>query len=273
MTVPVLTLSEAVTEKVQPGNAVYLGNFGSQLFCVGYEIIRQELWNLDVVVASGGLLLDQLFGAGAVRSAVFGHCWSPVGPSAAWNFRRLAESGESQVELHEMSLGMLTAALTAGAWNVPFMPFPGLEETGYLREDWSAGYVGLGRSEFGDQQVVRALTPDVAFVHVDRCDAAGNGVIAGPLGEVRAASSAAAETVIVTEEMVSSDEVLSAGITIPGMVVSAIVVEPGAVAPDGAVGRYDRDVSAYEAYVAAASTSEGFEEWRRSLCTGRSRHG
>lgn len=35
----------------------------------------------------------------------------------------------------------------------------------------------------------------------------------------------------------------------------------GAVAPDGALGRYDRDVAAYEDYARKASTVEGFERW------------
>jgi glutaconate CoA-transferase subunit A len=34
-----------------------------------------------------------------------------------------------------LSLGLLTAALTAGAWGVPFMPVPDLPETGYVDED------------------------------------------------------------------------------------------------------------------------------------------
>ena len=88
-----LSLPEAVAAYAPDGARVYLGNFGAQLFCVGHELIRQRRRELDVVIASGGLLLDQLFGAGLVRTATFGHCWSPVGPTPAWNFRRLAESG------------------------------------------------------------------------------------------------------------------------------------------------------------------------------------
>ena len=84
------------------------------------------------MIASGGLLMDQLLGAGVLRSATYGHCWSPVGPSPAWNFRRAAESGDSSVRLHELSLGMMAAALTAGAWDVPFMPVPRAAGTGYV---------------------------------------------------------------------------------------------------------------------------------------------
>lgn len=265
MSRPVMSLTDAVREKVPNGSSVYLGNFGSQLYSVGHEIIRQERKDLDLVLTSGGLLLDQLFGAGVAASASFGHCWSPVGPNPAWNFRRMAEAGDSGVVLHEMSLGMMTAALTAGAWGVPFMPFPGLTETGYVQEDWTSGRIARATSEFGDHLVVKAITPDVAFVHVDRCDTDGNGLIRGPLGEVLTAMAASHEVVLVTEELVDTDHLRESSFNVPGLFVSAIVVQPGAVHPDGAVGRYDRDLDAYEAYTQASSTPEGFEQWRRAL--------
>lgn len=263
----VKSMTDAVAATVHDGSSVYLGNFGAQLFAVGHEIIRQEVRDLDAIIASGGLLLDQLLGARSVASATFGHCWSPVGPAPAWNFRRLAESGDTSVVITEMSLGMMTAGLTAGAWGVPFMPFPGLQETGFVTEGWARERIAVVQTPFGDNLVVQALTPDVAFIHVDRCDADGNGWINGPLGEVLLAASAAKEVVMVTEELVDTAELLTHGITVPGVFVSTIVVAPGAVAPDGAVGRYDRDVEAYTAYTSAAATPEGFERWRAALST------
>lgn len=268
MTRPIMALSDAVAEHVQDGTSVYLGNFGAQLFSVGHELIRQGRHDLDLVVASGGLLVDQLLGAGCARSATFGHCWSPVGPSPAWNFRRLAESGDESVRIAELSLGLMTAALTAGAWGVPFMPFPGLEETGYVTEDWTDGAVAHASTPFGDNLVVRALAPDVAFVHVDRCDRDGNGWINGPLGEVALAAHAASTVVMVAEELVDAADVRARGISIPGVLVSAITVVPGAVAPDGAIDRYDRDVAAYESYVAEAATPEGFARWAAGVRAG-----
>jgi glutaconate CoA-transferase subunit A len=257
----VVSLPEAVNRYVTAGSRVYVGNFGTQLFSVGHEMIRQQVRDIDGVIASGGLLMDQLLGAGVLRSATYGHCWSPVGPAPAYNFRRAAESGDSTVALHEMSLGWLTAALTAGAWGVPFMPVPDLPGTGYVDEDWPDGRSAEVSSPFGAAQVVRAETPDVAFVHVDLADEAGNGVVRGPLGEVLAAAQAARLVVLVAEELTSATVVREVGITIPGLLVSAVVECSGAVAPDGAVGRYDRDVAGYESYAEQAATPEGFAAW------------
>ncbi|MFF0772798.1 CoA-transferase [Nonomuraea wenchangensis] len=264
----VIGLREAVAAHVRPGATVYLGNFGAQLFAVGHEIIRQRRTGLHLVIGSGGILLDQLLGAGVLASATFGHCWSPVGPGPTWNFRRAAESGERPVTLYELSLGLLTAALTAGAWDVPFMPVPGLPGTGYTDENWPNGRTSRVDSVFGPADVVAAIVPDVAFVHVDQADADGNGVIPGPLGETLVAAQAARAVVLVAEEIVDTGTARRAGIAVPGLLTSAVVHRPGAVAPDGAIGRYERDVAAYERYVARAATPDGFADWLAGHVTG-----
>lgn len=258
---PLLTLQEAVAEHASSGSRVYLGNFGAQLFCVGHEMVRQGVRDIDAVIASGGLLMDQLLGAGVLRSATYGHCWSPVGPAPAYCFRRAAEAGDASFTLHELSLGLLTAALTAGAWGVPFMPVPDLPGTGYVGEDWSRGRLDVVTCAFGSSRVVRAEVPDVAFVHVDLADEHGNGVVRGPLGEVLVAAQAARRVVLVAEELTTTDSVRRQGITVPGVLVSAVVPHAGAVSPDGALGRYDRDVAAYEDYARRAATAEGFQRW------------
>ena len=253
----VTDLATAVTRHATPGSTVYLGNFGAQLFCVGHELIRQQVSGIDAVMASGGLLMDQLLGADVLRSVSYGHCWSPVGPSPAWNFRRAAERGDRSVAMHEMSLGMLTA----GAWGVPFMPVPPLDGTGYVTEDWPRGRRARVTSAFGECDVVAAIAPDVAFVHADIVDEQGNAAIRGPLGEVLLAAQASRTVVVVAEQIVAPEQVREAGVVIPGLLVSAVVAQPGAVRPDGAIGRYDRDVATYADYVATAATVEGFAAW------------
>jgi glutaconate CoA-transferase subunit A len=257
----VLELADAVDRYAPDGARVYIGNFGAQLFAVGHELIRRRRQELHAVIASGGLLLDQLFGAGVLRGATFGHCWSPVGPAPAWNFRRLAEGGHASIELHELSLGFFSAALAAGAQGLPFMPVPDLPGTGFVDEDWTGGRIAVAETQFGAARVVAAEVPDVAFVHADLADAAGNAVIRGPLGEVGLAAQAARAVVLVAEEIASAEQVAAAGVTIPGLLVDAVVERPGAVRPDGTIGRYDRDVTAYDRYSRASRTPEGFRQW------------
>lgn len=257
----VIGLAEAVRAHVRPGVSVYLGNFGAQLFSVGHEMIRQRVSDVDILMASGGLLLDQLIGAGVPRSATFAHCWSPVGPTPAWNFRRAAESGDVGIELHEVTLGLFNAALLAGAHGVPFMPVRDLPGTGYTEDGWTAGMLSTADCVFGCTPVVRALSPDVAFVHVDMADEDGNAHIRGPLGEVQIAAQAAATVVLVAEELASGPAVRAAGVSIPGVLVGAVVHQPGALAPDGAIGRYERDTEAYQRYSERSRSPQGFHSW------------
>lgn len=258
-------LGVAVERYVADGDCVYIGNFGSQLFAVAHELIRQGRRDLHVVVGSGGLMLDQLIGAGTCATATFGHCWSPVGPAPAHNFRRAAESGRSPVAFHELSLGMLSAALQATVWDVPFVPVVVDRSSGYVVEDWTGGMLATADSPFGSTTVVRALAPDVAFVHVDTVDPLGDAAITGPVGESVVAAQAARRTVAVAEAVVQAGEAPGFSTGIAGAWVDAVVVQPGAAWPDGTLRGYPRDVDAYRAYVSGSATEQGFADWLEAL--------
>jgi glutaconate CoA-transferase subunit A len=251
-------LSEVVREVVTPGSSVYIGNFGAQLFVVGDELVRQGLSDLDVIAGSGGLVLDKLIGAGTARSVLFAHCWNPVGPRPAWNLRRATEGDGSSLVVRELSLGMLSLAFQASAWNVPFLPVSASEETGYRSEDWSDGLLTSVDSPFGPALVVGALRPDVAFIHADTVDALGNAVVRTPYGEHLVAAQAARTTVVVAESFVAAPDRLERPADLAGIHVDAIVVMPGAVAPDGAPSRYPRDIAAYVDYAELTSDAERF---------------
>jgi glutaconate CoA-transferase, subunit A len=256
-----MPLAAAVREHVRDGDTVYLGNFGAQLFCVGAELIRQGRRELTLVAPSGGLLMDQLLGASVASGAIFSHCWSPVGPAPTWNFRRFYESGTGAARCREMSMGALYAALLAGAWGVPFMPFSTNEAYPYLAEATPHGGVRVVRTDYGTALAAQAIRPDVAFVYADCADSWGNAVILGPSSETVAAAEASERVVLVVEEVVDEAAVRDRVAALPGLVVSALVECPGAVAPDGAVGRYPRDVGAYADYARQTATHEGFERW------------
>ncbi|KAA9157616.1 CoA-transferase [Amycolatopsis acidicola] len=227
----------AAVARVSPGDTVWLGNFGAQLFAVGEELIRQRARELHLVIGSGGLLLDRLIEAGVVAEATFAHCWSAVGPAPTRNFRRAWQHG-SAITWHELPLGALSAALTAAARGVPFAPVPLHPETGY--RDWSGGMLAEAASPFGAATVVRALPLDFAFVHASVAAPNGATAIGYPAGEAFAAAQAARHVVVVAEEL---GPVATADL--PGLLVETVVVAPGSVAPDGVPGRYPRDVGAY----------------------------
>jgi glutaconate CoA-transferase subunit A len=96
------------------------------------------------------------------------------------------------------------------------------------------------------------IRPDVAIVHVDRADEAGNAVVAGPTWGLREAACAARATILLAEEVVPVGSLDPDGITIPGPFVSAVAHVRWAAYPTAAVGLYDYDREHLEMYVAAA---------------------
>lgn len=241
------SLEDAVASTVADGDCVWIGNFGTQLFAVGEELIRQGRRDLHVLIGSGGILLDRLLAEGIAAEVTFTHCWSPVGPRPTRAFRAAWEEG-SEVRFHELPLGALVAALEAGAAGVPFAPVALDPGTGYA--EWTPEMIGTAESPFGETTVVRALRPDVAFVHGRSADRCGNVEIGAPSGEAPAAVAAAKRTVAVVEQI---SEGASAGVVLPLVLIDLVVEHPGAAAPDGVPGLYERDVAAYEAYAEASA--------------------
>lgn len=248
-----------VVASVPDGSSVYLGNFGAQLFAVGHELIRQGKRDLRLIVASGGILLDQLIGAGVTRAVTISHCWNPVGPNATPHFQGFAQEGRLQVR--ELTIATLCAALWAAGQGLPFATTTDLSNTDYVDVTRSGGLVSIVNCEFGSATVVRAVSPDVAFIHVDRATPDGYGWLKQPGADVLLAAMASARTVLVCEEVASG----SGPATIPGLLVSDVVECRGAVRPDGAAGRYGRDIGAYLAYANDASMPQGLERWRSEL--------
>ncbi len=100
----------------------------------------------------------------------------------------------------ELSVAALSAALGAGAQGVPFAPIALDPRTGYVADDWSGGTIARVSSPFGEATVVRALVPDVAFVHALAADGHGNAAFGAPAGDALLAAQAARRVVVVAEQ-------------------------------------------------------------------------
>jgi glutaconate CoA-transferase subunit A len=141
---------------------------------------------------------------------------------------------------------MLSAALEAGAAGLAFAPVTGPADTDYLV--WSPTSLARVDSPFGAELVVRAVAPDVAFLHAALADEWGNAALGTPVGEAPLAMAAAARTVVIAERIGTLAEVSALGIDVPGVLVDCVCETPGAAQPDGVPGLYARDIHAYEQY-------------------------
>ncbi len=253
-----MSMAEAIAKFVPDGASVALGTCLEPLipFAASHELIRQGRRDLELVGPISDSLFDQLIGAGCVRritaawvgnvSEGLGHC-----------YRRAAEQGVPRpIEVHDHTNFSISMALWAAAWNVPSLPTRTLLGSDVLRTNPNL-------TEAEGLVHVNAVRPDVAIVHVQRCDAAGRAHAWGPLGITEEAGLAAERVIVTCEEL--EDESVTLGdpnrILYPETKVVAVVPEPGGAHPSPVQGFFRRDHASYREYGEQSRTREGFDQW------------
>jgi glutaconate CoA-transferase subunit A len=108
---------------------------------------------------------------------------------------------------------------------------------------------------------VPALNPDVAIVHAQRADRAGNVQFWGLSGVQKEAVLAADRSLVTVEEIVDEFDQLPNAVVLPSWVVTAVALVPGGAAPSYALAYYDRDNDAYREWDAVSRDRGRFSEW------------
>ena len=157
----------------------------------------------------------------------------------------------------------MVARFAAGAARLPFWPLRNYMGTDLPRANPRIATVTCPYT--GEVlATVPALHPDVTIVHAQRADAAGNTQMWGLVGVQKEAAFASRRVIVVVEELVDESVIRSDPnrTLIPGMIVSAVVLEPWGAHPSYAQGYYDRD---NDFYVAWDQISRDHDELRRYL--------
>lgn len=239
-----MTLSEAIGRYVQDGDLVYAAGFTHLIpFAAGHEIIRQHKKNLILARATPDLIYDQMVAAGCAKKVIFSYMGNP-GVGSLRIVRAEIEAGN--LEWEEYSHFSMISRLQAGASGLPFMPM-NPTAAGDL-ERVNANYRQVIDPYSGNVVVVvPPLKPDVAIVHVQRCDAEGNAHIWGIIGEQKEAAFAAERVIITAEEIVDESVIRSDPnrTLIPAFIVDAVCHVPYCAHPSYTQGYYDRDNEFY----------------------------
>ncbi len=270
-----MPLDEAVSRFVRSGMVITAGTGLESCipFAAGHEIIRQDRKGLTLVGPISDILFDQLIGAGCVAGVIA--AWvGNVGAGTAYNFRRAVEEGIPEPLLVEDHTNLTVAlALSAAAMGVPYLPARTALGTDIVRDHPRFREVTCpftGERLLG----VRALRPDLAILHVPRCDRRGNAHLWGNLG-VSVEAARAAEAVLLTCEEVVEDEVITSDpnrTLVPGFLVSAVAVVPHGSHPSPTQGYVNRDDRFYDEYHAETRTREGFLAWLERMVLGTRDH-
>ena len=255
-----MPLSQAVADFVRDGDVVYAAGFTHLIpFAAGHEIIRQGRRNLVLARATPDLIYDQMVAAGCARKVIFSYMGNP-GVGSLRIVRGEIERGNLEWEEYS-HFGMITR-LQAGASGLPFLP---MAQTGATDLQHANPNIKIIPDPYGgrDVVVVPALSPDVAIVHVQRSDAAGNAHLWGIVGEQKEAAFAAHRVILTAEEIV--DEVVIRSdpnrTIIPSIIVNAVCHAPYSCHPSYAQGYYDRDNEFYLQWDKISAGAEQVRSW------------
>jgi glutaconate CoA-transferase subunit A len=249
----VVSLEEA-TSFVADGETVGIGGSTMSRTPMGmiWALIRAGRKNLTCarsIVSSDG---DLLFASGACDRIVTSWFSQGILWGVSKVMRHHVETGKARFdEWSHMAMGM---RLRAGAMGVPFMPIRSMLGSDVARQRPEA--VEMDCPFTGEKiLLVPALNPDVALIHVQRCDAYGNAQIDGLQFMDMDLAMAANRVILTAERIVSNDQIRRAPdhTKIPFFAVDAVVELPFGCAPHECYGAYEPMIRHMEYYVELAN--------------------
>ena len=235
----VMTLEEAVG-LVNDGDSVAIGGCTASRtpMAMIWALIRARKSDLSISRSITSTEGDLLFASGVSRHILTS--WFSQG--IVWGIskvmRAYTESKRAQFEeWSHMSIGL---RYRAGAMGIPFIPTRAM-----LGSDVAGQLENISEIDcpFTGEKVllIPALNPDVALIHVPRCDAFGNAQIDGLQFMDIDMAMAANRVILTTERIISNDQIRRSPdqTKIPFIAVDAVVEVPYGSAPHECYGMYE----------------------------------
>lgn len=259
----IVALAEAVRLAVRDGDTVAMEGFTHLIpFAAGHEVIRQGRRDLTLIRMTPDLIYDQLIGAGCARKLVFSWGGNP-GVGSLHRFRDAVEHGWPRpLEIEEHSHAGMANRYVAGAAGLPFAVLRGYSGTGLAGETATIRQITC---PFTGERLtaVSAVNPDVAIIHAQRADRAGNVQLWGITGVQKEAVLAASRSIVTVEEIVDSLDAPPRpnAVVIPSWAVTYVARVPNGAHPSYALDYTVRDNDYYVAWDAIARDRERFGAW------------
>ena len=258
-----MTLAEAIAAFVHDGDTVALEGFTHLIpFAAGHEVIRQGRTDLTLVRMTPDLLYDQMIGMGVASGLVFSYGGNP-GVGSLHRFRDAIENGWPRpLRIEEHSHAGMANRYAAAAAGLPFAVMRGYLGTDLL----SHTRVEEIECPFTGEKLVAvpALDLDVAIVHAQEADRAGNVQLWGIPGVQKEAVLAARRSLVTVERIVEELKPRPGAVVIPGWVVDAVVEVPGGSLPSYSLGITERDNDFYKFWDKLSRDRGEFEAWMRA---------
>ncbi len=202
------TMEKAVSQYVPDGSYVKLGGFGQVRTSMSaiYEIVRQKKRNLVLAGHTTSHDVDVLLSGGCIAKIEvaysFGHEFRPLRSATG---PRLIQEGK--LEVSEWSNASFAWRLKAAAMGLSFVPARFMLATDTFNYSGAKEIV----CPFTGKKycALPALYPDVAIIHVNKCDPYGNAFIKGMVISDDDAAMASRRVIVSAEEIVDEEFFLS----------------------------------------------------------------
>lgn len=240
---------DAVPAMVPDSSVLFLGGFSIYRAPLGLvrELARSRPRDLTVWSHIGGVGIEMLLAVDAVRCVRSSY----VGLDIV-GFAPLFTSAirENRIDFVEETEATLMMGIKATIYNLPHMPARALIGSDIVgaRDDLHEYVCPLS----GEHLV--ALPPvsaDVAFIHAQVADRAGNTQISGTMGIDIEIAKVSSRVIVSAERVVDSQELLATAdaTRLPGHLVDAVVELPGGAYPSSCQPRYDVDLNYLIRYI------------------------
>jgi len=259
-----MTLEDAVGE-VRDGMTVGIGGWGSRRkpMALVRALVRSGVKDLTVV-SYGGPDVGILCATGQARKVVYGFV-SLDSIALEPHFRNARQAGT--IEAVSLDEGMFRLGLQAAAWRLPFLPTrAGLGSDVLVNQP----HIRTVKSPYEDGEELVAIPAqrlDVAFIHMNRADVAGNGQYLGRDPYMDELFCMAADKAFMSaEKIVPTANLLEEGtfhtLKINRMMVQGVVHAPGGAHFTECPPDYERDEAFQKEYAASAKDAASWEAWK-----------
>lgn len=259
-----MTLEEAVAE-VRDGMTVGIGGWGSRRKPMAFvrALVRAGVKDLTIV-SYGGPDVGILCATGQARKVVYGFV-SLDSIALEPHFRNARQSGA--IEAVSLDEGMFRLGLQAAAWRLPFLPTrAGLGSDVMINQP----QLRTVKSPYDDGEELVAIPAqrlDVAFIHMNRADTAGNGQYLGRDPYMDELFCMAADKAFMSaEKIIPTANLLDEGtfhtLKINRMMVHGVVHAPGGAHFTECPPDYERDEAFQKEYAASAKDPAAWEAWK-----------
>jgi glutaconate CoA-transferase subunit A len=259
-----MTVDEAVAE-VTDGMTIGIGGWGSRRKPMAFvrALVRKGVKDL-VVVSYGGPDIGILCATGQLKRAVYGFVSLDSIPLEPY-FRRARQEGT--VEAVELDEGMFLLGLRAAAQRLPFLPTRAGLGSDVLKINPHLKTVKSPYEDGEELVAVPALNVDIAFIHMNRADASGNGQALGRDPYFDHLFCMAANKAFMSCEKIVPTKDLMTGGPLSSLVINRMMVSGVVEAPRGAhftecPPDYARDEHFQRQYAATVKDQQAWNAFR-----------